>query len=347
MVNVRLAEERDREPWDAYVNRSATGTFYHLFGWQQVMANAYQLKPLYLIATHPEGKVAGVLPLFLMRNLLFKTFLISNPYSNYCGVCADDDTVSAQLVAAAKALSTEHNAQYLELRCLGAGPEVSDQVRGEFVNMMLDLSQGAEHVWSQQAAGTVRNRARKAIKSGLGFASGKHHLDDFYQVFTENMRDLGTPAHSKRFFRNLLDTFPDHTEILVVTLEQQVIGSMFCFTQGHTISEPWVSTLRTHSRYCPADYLYWEAVNYACERGFQQFDFGRSTVNAGTFKFKKKWGAVPVPLHYHYFLNRADRVSEVNAVDNKYQRAVDAWKKLPLGVANTLGPALVKHLPEL
>ena len=347
MVSVRLAEERDGEKWDAYVNRSTTGTFYHLFGWKQVLEKTYKLKPYYLVALGQGDEIVGTLPLFLMRNILFKKFLISNPFSNYCGVCADSEAIADQLIESAKSIGIDRNTQYLELRCLGESSGRPDQIRGEFVNMMLDLSQGADNVWNNQASGTVRNRVRKAMKNGLEFDAGKNYLNEFYNIFSQNMRDLGTPIHSNDFFRNILETFPDSTEILVVKHEAQVIGSMFCFSFGSTISEPWVSTLRSHSCYCPADFLYWEAVKHACEKGLQEFDFGRSTVNAGTFKFKKKWGAVPVPMHYHYYLNRADHVPEVNAVDNKYQLAVDIWKKSPLVFTNAIGPALVKYLPEL
>ena len=347
MAVITLLNEKDHAKWDEYVETSPTGTFYHLYGWKEVIRNAYGLKPYYLVRLNQTGDIVGILPLFLMHNILFENFLISNPYTNYCGICADSESIENELVKYAKQLSGELNAQYLELRCLGEKTGRSDQVRGEFVNMMLDLSEGDDSIWNKTINSKVRNSVRKGIKSELEFDLGKDYFDDFYRVFATNMRDLGTPVHSKLFFKHLIQIFHDRIEIFVVKHQGKVVGSMFGFSRGKIISEPWASTLRSVSKYCAADFLYWHAIQYACEEGFSQFDFGRSTLNTGTYQFKKKWGAKPVSLTYQYYLNLADGAPIEIAEDNKYQMAVTIWQKLPLFLANIMGPAVIKYLPEL
>jgi FemAB-related protein (PEP-CTERM system-associated) len=193
----------------------------------------------------------------------------------------------------------------------------------------------------------VRNKIRQAIKKGLTVDSGKKYLDDFYRVLAVNHRDLGTPLHSKSFFRKVLDEFDGISGIFVVKYESNVIAGMLYIHLKGVFSEPWASSLRSYNHLRPNNLLYWEAINYACRNGFKYFDFGRSTINSGTYNFKRQWGSDQKRLDYHYFLNRANKVPAVNANENKYKLAINIWRKLPLKIANAVGPRVIRYLPEL
>jgi lipid II:glycine glycyltransferase (peptidoglycan interpeptide bridge formation enzyme) len=163
-----------------------------------------------------------------------------------------------------------------------------------------------------------------------------------------NFRDLGTPFHSKAFLRKLLDTFNKSTGILVAKYHGKVIAGMLYVHFKNVFADPWASSLRTYNKLCPNNILYWEAIRYACRSGFKYFDFGRSTLGQGTLRFKKQWGSEQVPLYYQYSLNRAKSIATTTAVEkSKYQLAIHIWKRLPMIVANTIGPVVVRHLPEL
>ena len=291
--------------------------------------------------------IVGLLPLFLMKDIFFRKYLVSNPYSNFCAVCADNKDIEDKLIEHATSITKKNKARYLELRFLGNRSVHQRNCRKEFVTMMLDLSEGESGIWDHSIKSPVRSRVRKGIKNELEFDTGNNYFNDFYKVYATNMRDLGTPVHSKLFFVNLLKTFDDLIKIMVVKHRKKVIGGIFSFSMGNTISEPWVSTLKSYNKLCPADFIYWEAIKYACAKGFKQFDYGRSTINTGTYKFKKKWGAKPVPLTYQYHLNYAQQLPIVNANDNKYQTFITIWKKLPNVVAGFIGPRIVRYLPEL
>ena len=213
--------------------------------------------------------------------------------------------------------------------------------------MFLKLDGVAGSIWKNKIRGKTRNQIRKAIKSGLTVDFGEKHFDDFYNVLSINHRDFGTPLHKKVFFRKVLEEFSGKSGIIVVKLKKKVIAGMLYIRYRKVFSEPWASSLREYNKLCPNNLLYWEAIKYASENRFEYFDFGRSTINCGTYNYKKQWGAEPVQLNYKYFLNRADKIPVVNAHDNRYQTAINIWKKLPLPVANVIGNKVIRYLPEL
>lgn len=333
--------------WDDFVERHTQGTMYHLFGWKQVLEKTFAFQSFYLAALDSQNQIAGVLPLFLMKDLLGRRYLISNPFANFAGVCASDPDARRRLLEAAQNIAIKENVRYVELRQLNEpmeDPRLS--TRESFVTLMLPLTEGAEGIW-HGISSRNRGKIRKAEKSGLRADFGLHYLSEFYRVFVRNIRDLGTPVFSAQFFKNILEVFSDRVNLLVLKMNEQVVSGMLLFRFKDVLSEPWVSSLREYNKFYVNNLLYWKAIEYAGRNGFAWFDFGRSTVESGTYDFKLQWGAKPVPLYYQYQLNKARAVPMVDAHNNKYQFFIDIWKKLPLFAANFVGPKIVKHLPEL
>lgn len=346
MSTIVFYEDKFKSKWDNYVNNSPCGTFYHLTGWKNVIEKTFGFKPFYMLALDDKERVRGVLPLFLMRDILKRKYLVSNPSSNYSGVCSSNHGVTVRFLNRAKEIASEYGVQYVEFRHYGN--EVFHlPSKVDFVTMVLNMKSGEDGVWKNFLKSTTRNRIRKACRNNLTVDFGKEYLDDFYRVLSTNMRDLGTPIYPKEFFGNILNELDNISDLIVVKYQGNVIGSMLCIYFNNVFCDPWVSTLRQYSGLCPGDFLYWEAIKYSLQKGAVYFDFGRSTVNSGTFNFKKKWGAVPVQLYYQYLFHKTQKIPEVSADGNKYRIAINLWKKLPLVVANTLGPRLIKYLPEL
>jgi FemAB-related protein (PEP-CTERM system-associated) len=192
----------------------------------------------------------------------------------------------------------------------------------------------------------VRNQVRKAQKSDLTYvAGGAELLDQFYAVFSRNMRDLGTPVYARRFFAEILSAFPDRARLHVVSLNTTPVAAGFTFETRGTVEIPWASSVRDYNALCPNHLLYWSILADAGDRGCATFDFGRSTPNEGTYKFKEQWGAQPVPLHWEYGLLDRDTLPDTGPTNPKFQLAVSVWKKLPLNIATRLGPFIVKAIP--
>jgi FemAB-related protein (PEP-CTERM system-associated) len=336
------AVEQSEEAWTAYVSKQSRTTGYHEWPWRNVFARVFGAEPIYISARR-AGQIVGVLPMVFLDSWLFGRALISLPYLNYGGVLADDPTVERVLFDHALQIAREKRCRHLELRHVER--RFADlPCKRHKVTMLLPLQPSAA-LWNVVDR-KVRNQVRKAQKSDLTCAAGGAEvLDQFYAVFARNMRDLGTPVYSRRFFAEMLTAFPNRARLHVVSLKTTPVAAGFTFETRGTVEIPWASSVRDFNALCPNHLLYWSILAEAGDRGCTTFDFGRSTPNEGTYKFKEQWGAQPVPLHWEYGLLDRDTLPDTGPTNPKFQLAVSVWKKLPLGVATRLGPFIVKAIP--
>ncbi len=332
--------------WNSFLNQHKQANFYQLPGWKTVFESVFGYKPHYLLAMDEQKQVTGVLPMFLMTDIFRRKYLISNPFSNFAGICAQDSGTEAQLISRAIQIAQKEKARYVEFRQLRHPLHRNLPSKDSFVTLMLELADDADQHW-RDISSRNRNKIRKAEKNGLSVDFGMQYLEDFYRVYAINLRHLGTPNFPLRMFRKVAEVFSENVELLVLKHGHKVVSGMFLFKFKDMISEPWVASLREYNRIYVNNYLYWQAIKYACDNGFRIFDFGRSTVDTGTYHFKLQWGAKAVPLHYQYSLNGKNQIPAVDANNNKYQRAIDLWKRLPLAITNFAGPRVVQYLPEL
>jgi serine/alanine adding enzyme len=345
MKTILLDNDSYFEKWDKFVLSSPEGTFGDLYGWEEVY-RLYGFKSFPVAVIDNEDGIRGVLRLYLMKDILGKKFLISSPFLSYGGICADNDEIKKSLISKARELAVQHKVEYIEIRQFAVSASDELPTKKDFVTMFLKLDKDEDFLWKNTLTSKVRNQVRKAIKSGLAVDFGNQYFDDYYRVLSTNYRDLGTPLHCKAFFRKVLEEFNKSSGIIVVKYKGKVIAGMLYFHFRNIFSDPWASSLREYNKLCPNNILYWEAIKYACRNGFEYFDFGRSTLNQGTLKFKKQWGAEQVPLYYQYALNKAKTISTTTAVNNnKYQMAINIWQKLPLIITNKIGPIVVRYLP--
>jgi len=337
------SEYKDR--WNDFIAMRDDGSFHQLIAWKDIIEGTFQFKSYSFMAIDAQGSIRGVLPLFLVKNLLRRRYLISIPFVNYAGICALDPSAEKALVDKAVEMSAALDVQYVQIKQLSRQFD-SLQATDNLVTMMLRLNKSSEVVWRQSLQAKTRNQVRKSQKYEFDAKFTKDHFNSFYSVYSTNLKRLGTPVLPRRFFQRILEVFPENTEILTVWKAEKPIAGMFIFKYKSMLSDPWASSLWEYNRYCPNNFMYWEAIQYACHQGFEFFDMGRSTIDSGTFQFKKQWGAIPKSLAYQYHLHRAKKIPVVDAVDNRYDYAIRIWKKMPIKLANALGPRLVKYLPE-
>ena len=192
----------------------------------------------------------------------------------------------------------------------------------------------------------VRNQIRKAVKSGLvPVQGGVELLDSFYRVFARNMRDLGTPVYGLRFFREVLEAFPERARVVVIQSDRVPIAAGISYRSRDVVEVPWASSIREFNPLCPNHLLYWTVIQAALDQGCQTLDFGRSTPGQGTYRFKAQWGAEASPLTWEYVLLRRRDLPDQSPANPKYRGAIAAWRRLPLRVANAAGPWIVRSIP--
>ena len=211
--------------------------------------------------------------------------------------------------------------------------------------MLLGLPESAEALMKGFKS-KLRSQIKKALKVGLKAEIGGFELlDYFYEVFLVNMRDLGSPVHSKRLMENVLRHFPNDAKIIIVCNNGQAVAGSIVVGFKNILENPWSSSLRRFGHLNANMLLYWTMLEYACENGFKQFDFGRSTPDEGTYKFKEQWGASPKPLHWQY-IAVAGKCSE--PVD--FRRSLPmvlaerTWMWLPVALTRVIGPSIRKYI---
>jgi FemAB-related protein (PEP-CTERM system-associated) len=237
------------------------------------------------------------------------------------------------------------SASHIEFRDVGNIGIRGMPERIDKVSMRLDLPDDADELWTALGS-KLRSQIKRPLREKpVVKAGGADLLDDFYKVFARNMRDLGTPVYSKTFFHTILEKFARQCHLVVIFKDNSPVAAGFLIGYEGVMEIPWASSVKEFNKYGFNMLMYWEALKLSVEHGYKKFDFGRSSHGSGTYRFKKQWGAQPVQLHWHYWLMDGDEVPMINPSNPKYNLAIKIWKRLPVPVANLIGPKLVKNLP--
>lgn len=342
--NIKLLCNDDSSLWDDFVNKNKKASIYHLAEWRNIIGKIFGHKTYYLYAVDDSDVICGILPLVRLKSRVFGDFLVSMPFYNYGGAVGNSIVVESALMKHACKLSSGLKASHIEFRDLVE--HGSDwQVRKDKVVMELELPSSADELWKGFKP-KLRAQIRKPTKEGAQVEhGGSELLNDFYRVFSENMRDLGTPVYSRSFFEEILLKFPNQAFITVVMYQGQPVAVAFLLGYRGRLEIPWASSLRKYNKLGVNMLLYWEVLQKAIDKGYKIFDFGRSSIDAGTYRFKKQWGAQPRQLYWHYCIKENGAMPNITPNNPKYKLAISLWKKLPLPVANFLGPWIVKYLP--
>jgi serine/alanine adding enzyme len=341
-VDVVLCGDGESGLWDSFLEKCRTATISHIYRWRRIISDSYSHQSFYLIALRGREPV-GILPLIWVRSWLFGNCLASMPFQDYGGVIAADAQAARALLERALQLRDDCRADCLELRHRDVTFQGEGILRQDKVTLILDTSSGADQIWKSLSP-KVRNQVRKAEKSGLTTQlGGGELLDEFYQVFAANMHDLGSPVHSFDFLKQVFAHFGDCARLMVIRDGQRTVGGLIGLFQNDTVIVPWASSLREYFPKCPNNLLYWHMIQYACERRCKSFDFGRSTIGSGTYKFKLQWGAAPVQLNWQLYARNGAQIVRPDA-DAKYRLSANLWKHMPLALTTYLGPCLRKYL---
>ncbi|MCB0344623.1 MAG: FemAB family PEP-CTERM system-associated protein [Bdellovibrionales bacterium] len=349
--SVRVASDADRQSWDDF-HRSAA-TLHHAFdwGWRSIIRDTFGHKPLYFIATDDSGQVQAAAPVFHVKSFLFGSALISVPYLNAGGIISKTDDAAEAVERAIDEKAKELGVDYVELRCRKVEPLLEGRYspRSHKVAMELQLTADPEEQFKTFPA-KLRSQIRRPTKSGLYVKvapADQNYSEDFkgfYSVFAENMRDLGTPVYPKSLFSRTLKHFGKRAQIITVWQEQRPLAAGITLQDRGHVEIPWASSLRKANKLSPNMLLYWESIKAACQAGADVFDFGRSSPDSGTFRFKKQWGAEPVELCWYYH-QEMKKIPDINPNNPRFNAVVACWKRLPIPVANAIGPWITKAIP--
>lgn len=342
-MQVELHASANDAVWQEFVLRHPNARIEHDIAWREIFARTYGHRPRYLVAEDGCG-VAGVLPLFSAPVWPAGRCLVSLPFLDCGGPLASSPEASSLLLAAANDQAVAERAAYLEVREL-TPPAAGVATHTHKAKLVLSLAGDADATWKGLDA-KVRNQVRKAQKRGLvARVDSGESLDAFYRVYSHNMRDLGSPVAARGLFTHTFDRFGERAKLIIVWLgDRPVAGAVWlCFRA--TAYVPWASSLRRYFPLSPSNLLYWEAISMACEAGCREFDFGRSTIDSGPYRFKEQWGAQPQQLYWQYYCREGMAAPEEPTEQRGFRLASFAWRRLPVCAANLLGPRIVARMP--
>ena len=348
MFEIKHINQSDYSAWNEYILSRSQGGAYLSTHWKEAIEKGYGHKTHYL-AAYKKNKITGILPLARIRPPLGRSILVSLPFCDYGGVLADDDEAAELLLGKALSMARDLNAE-LEIRNADS-PEFfeNDQRFARCTDkrrMVLELPENSELLWSGFKS-KLRSQIKKPVKEGLFAVTGrKEQFPDFYRVFSRNMRDLGSPVHSSRWIKSVLESFRDHARICVIYKDDIPTAAGIILMHADTVNIPWASALKEYNRMSPNMLLYWSFLKFAADNGYRFFDFGRSTPGEGTYLFKRQWGAEPLPLYWQRMVYKGK--ANGSAKNNNSFRcfAEKLWQNLPVTAANTLGPRLRKYIDK-
>jgi FemAB-related protein (PEP-CTERM system-associated) len=341
---VRRLSEHDageRAKWDAFVLGCAQTTFFHRAGWQRIIRNVFGHQTHFLYAER-DGHIEGVLPLAHVKSFVFGNALVSLPFAVYGGVAAATQEAVTLLEAEAQRLAAELRVDHLELRNIAPRhPEWPSQ--DLYVTFRREILADVE---ANMVAIPRKQRAmvRKGIKNGL---RGEIDADvsRFFTLFADNVHRHGTPALPKRYFEALQREFGSDCEVLTVLDSRgRAVSSVLSFYFRDEVLPYYAGDHESARELAANDFKYWELMRRACLRGCKVFDYGRSKQGTGSYAFKKNWGFEPAPLHYEYRLYRGEAIPQNNPMNPKYRAFIALWRRLPITLANRLGPFIVRNL---
>ena len=342
---LRPLDDAGAPAWDAFVHAHPEGSFFHLAAWRHIIERAFGHRTHYLLAGR-DGAVVGVLPLAQVKTRLFGDALISVPFCVYGGPLAVDAETAAALADHAAGLMRRQNTPVMEFRYREPQAWLDEKdwpARSDLYVTFRKSFTNSDDANLKAIPRKQRAMVRKGIDRNLRSVIDPSP-DRLHRIYAESVRNLGTPVFALRYFRLLVELFRDSADIVTILDGEEPIASVLNFYFRDEVL-PYYGGGRAiaRDRY-GNDFMYWEVMRRAAARGFRLFDFGRSKLGTGAFSFKKNWGFSPEPLHYRFRLAPGAQIPDLNPLNPKYRLFIAAWKRLPLPVANAIGPHIVRGL---
>ncbi|HET7218439.1 MAG TPA: FemAB family XrtA/PEP-CTERM system-associated protein [Vicinamibacterales bacterium] len=342
-VHLLRCDDADREAWDDYVSATDRASFYHRYAWREINRESLGHESCYLAAID-AGRVVGILPFVHVDSRLFGNIACSMPFVNYGGPVGDSEEVETQLVTEATRVADEWGVEFLEIR---ARRHLGDTYPTSLhkVSMTVDLPADPDEMWKGFKT-ELRQHIRRGYKRGFSVVAGGVELvDDFFSVFAEAWRDMGTPVYSKEYLQRVARVFSGRIRICIAYHDSTPAAGSFQAYDGGIAEGLWLGTRAKYRHDYVGYVLYWELLKDAIAGGCRHFHLGRSTAQSGAEQFKKKWNAYPTQLYWQYVLRTRESIPQLNVMNPKFRLAIATWRRLPLFITNTIGPSLARNIP--
>lgn len=329
--------------WDEFVMAQPGGSPFHLSAWKVCLEKTFGYESCYFYAKR-DGEITAIAPVFYISNWIVGRCLLSTPFAVYGGICAADAESEKALLEHLRSLGVSQQADYLELRYRERDPLEGFSPVSRYVTFTKELLPDPEANLKRLPKDT-RYMIRKSIKAGLRAERGFDQLDVFYKLFACSMKRLGTPVFPEALFENLIEEFAGITDLTIIYSGNQAVAGVFSFFFRDAILPYYAGASEEANSLAANNFMYWDLMKYAIEKGVRQFDFGRSKKGTGAYDFKSQWAMNEKPLNYQMQLIRRKEVPNFSPLNPKFQLATRMWNRLPLRLTTWLGPRVVRWFP--
>jgi FemAB-related protein (PEP-CTERM system-associated) len=333
----------DTDRWDQFVLSQPEGTLFHLVAWKRAIERTFGFQSLYFYCER-DGQITAIVPLFFVTNWVIGDCLHSVPFGVYGGICAADQESRDALLAHVKRLAVRKQVGHLDLHQRNGESIPGFHTNPLYYSFTTQLEAKSETNLKKLPRDT-RYMIRKGEKAGLEARHGLDQMRDFYGLFCESMRRLGTPVFPRALFENLSQEFGSQVDLTMIYSGVQPISGVMSFKFRDTFLPYYAGANSMAPALAANNFMYWHLMKFAAEHGFRSFDFGRSKKNTGAFHFKSQWGMKVESLNYQVYLVRRQTVPNFSPVNPKFEMATRIWRKLPLGLTKRLGPHVVRWFP--
>lgn len=347
VVLADLGDPGERRRIEAFLAEHPRATPFHRPGWLDAVARGTGSEALVLIA-EGTGGLLGYLPLSDVHSPLFGRLLASTGFAVGGGLLSVDEAASAALLDAVEELASRRSCPTIELRggAMPPQPRAGWSVRSDaHCGFVAPLAEDDE---AQLLAIPRKQRAevRKGLANPLEVEVGSSERDRaaHYAVYAESVRNLGTPVFPRALFDAVLDLLGDDADILTVRHEDRPVASVLSLYHRGAVMPYWGGGTRAARALRANDRMYFALMLHARQRGCTRFDFGRSKVGSGAADFKRNWGFTPEPLHYAVWTAPGAAPRDASPTSAKHALQVALWQRLPLSVANRVGPWIARGL---
>lgn len=331
---------RHKAGWLALVDRMPEARLGHDLVWKDIMERCLGHRARYFVAAEGDA-VHGILPLFELRHRMLGARLVSVPVLDQGGILADSEPAHGVLIDKLIEFRDSGHYKFIQLRVKA---DEDSRMPSNKADLILPIPTEIDSLW-RSLKPEIRNRVRKAEKKGLMVRVGGAELvSRFFPIYARNMRDLGIPTLPQNLFEESLEAFGERARAITIEVGDEAVGGCAMLFFKGTAAVPWISSSRKHFALCPNNLMYWSAIQMAHDHGCTIFDFGRSSWNSGPFEYKRRWGAVPVPLCWQYYMPNGDSEPEFTTANPKYRAFCSLWQRMPLSVANLLGPVISRQV---
>ena len=342
MIEIKNLDAASEAAWENFVTTCPDATFFHKAGWRRVIEKSFRQRAYYLFA-ESDGEIQGVLPLIHVKSMLFGSGLISTAFTVGGGAAASNETARHALDQHAERLCKDLGAAHVEYRGAAHVPDGWARRDDLYYSFSWDIA-AKEEDNLKQIPRKQRAVVRKAMEAGLDCIM-ETDVNNFFRLFSASVHRLGTPVQSRKYFANLLQEFgPDCCDILTITAAGQPISSVLSFYFRDAVLPYFTGSALAARQYGSNDLMYWRLMRRARERGYTIFDFGRSKTGTGPYNFKKNWGFTPVPITHAYYLPDGGEPPNTNPTNPKYELMIKAWQRMPLALANMIGPYIIRGI---